>query len=286
MVSIKAPAFPSHPPLPRAVLKVEEAPGTNEYAVVAAFVLAVLLAAGAQAGPATGDEPPLPYVRGGSSWVYETNLGTAHVRLEEAPGVQGGARRYRWEIRLAGAGMQEALELRSTGLFTAHRSFSFWGARLWSLSFAPPELTIPLPLEVGRRWQARTSVTSGSATGWDDVDGAVEALERVDVPAGRYTAYRIRLLRTDTWGSRMDSVIWLDPEVGVVRAEGSLRWPGVVGLVQRLLGLDRLQVRLVEARLAPTSSRTGTPQAGGAAAPTPAGPGTPKPGAVQEAGTR
>lgn len=266
--------------------EVEEAPGTNQYAVLAAFVSAVLLAAAAQAGPAPGEEPPLPYVRGGSSWVYETNLGTAHVRLEEEPGIQGGARRYRWEIRLAGAGMQEALELRSTGLFTAHRSFSFWGAGLWRLAFSPPELTIPLPLEVGRRWQARTAVTSGSASGWDDVDGAVEALERVDVPAGSYTAYRIRLLRTDTWGSRMDSVIWLDPEVGVVQAEGSLRWPGVVGLVQRLLGLDRLQVRLVEARLAPAGGRTGAPHASGAAVPTRAGSGTPEPGAVQEAGTR
>lgn len=214
--------------------------------------MALLVAAGLEAGPATDDEPPLPYVRGGSSWVYASNLGTAHVRLEEAEGVRGGARRYRWEIRLAGASMQETLELRSSGLFTVHRSFSFLGAHLWSLSFAPPELTIALPLEVGRCWQARTPVTSGSASGWDDVDGTVEALEGVDVPAGRYTAYRIRLLRTDTWGSRMDSVIWLDPEVGVVRAEGSLRWPGIVGLVQRLLGLDRLRIQLVEARVSPS----------------------------------
>ena len=209
-----------------------------------------LLAAGPDARPWTGAEPPLPYVRGGSSWVYASNLGPAHVRLEEVDGASPGVRLYRWEIRLAGVSMQEALELSSQGLFTAQRSFSFWGARVWTLSFSPPEPTIPLPLEVGRRWKARTSVASGSAKGWDDVEGAVEAFEPVRVPAGRFMAYRIRLLRTDTWGTRMESVVWLDPYVGVVQAEGTLRWPGVVGLIQRVIGLNRLRMQLVEARLA------------------------------------
>lgn len=212
-------------------------------ALLAALVVAALPAPPA-APPGTA---PLPYVQGGSRWVYRSNLGAAHVRLDREPGPGGGALGYRWEIRMAGGGMREALELRADGLFTAERSFFFLGMELWRVVFDPPELTIPLPLEVGRRWKARTRVASGASWAWNEVEGAVEALEQVDVPAGRFCAHRIRLLRTDTWGTRMDSVIWLDPLNGVVKAEGELRWPGVVGAVQRLLGLSRLRVELVRA---------------------------------------
>lgn len=214
------------------------------------LVVALMVAASIQ--PARGaDEgpPPLPYVRGGSRWLYTSDLGAVRVRLDEEPGVVDGARRYRWEIRVAGAVMEERLALRSSGLFTVDRVFSFLGRPLWRLAFDPPELTIALPLEVGRRWQWRNPVVSGSSRGWDQVEGVVEALERVEVPAGVFEAYRIRLSRKDTWGSRLESLIWLDPEVGVVKADGLLRWPGLAGAVQRLLGLDRLRLGLSEAHV-------------------------------------
>ncbi|HEY8424420.1 MAG TPA: hypothetical protein VIK73_00195 [Limnochordales bacterium] len=213
-------------------------------------VVALMVAAGIQPGQG-GDEgpPPLPYVRGGSQWVYTSDRGLVRVRLDEEPGMVDGARRYRWEIRVAGAVMEEHLALRSSGLYTVDRAFAFLGRPLWRLAFDPPELTIALPLEVGRRWQWRNPVVSGSSRGWDEVEGVVEALEWVEVPAGRYEAYRIRLSRKDTWGSRMESLIWLDPEVGVVKADGLLRWPGLVGAVQGLLGLDRLRLSLREAHI-------------------------------------
>lgn len=231
-------------------------------------ILAALLSGGAVPAAGPPDEPPLPYVRGGSWWVYASPGGSARVRLEELEGVHDGARRYRWEIRLAGAAMQEELVLRTDGLFTASRTFTFVGRTLWALRFDPPELTVALPLEVGRRWEYRTPVLSRSSRGWDQVEGAVEALEPVQVPAGTFDAYRIRLARRDSWGSVMDSVIWLDPRVGVVMADGVLRWPGLTGAVQRMLGLDRLQLRLVEAHVEPArperpaSAEAGPPREG------------------------
>ncbi|MEW6048406.1 MAG: hypothetical protein AB1609_18335, partial [Bacillota bacterium] len=184
-------------------------------AVVAAFSVA---GAAAPAAPADGaSKSPLPYVRGGSRWLYDSNLGPATVTLDEY-GVRDGARLYRWEIRVLGVRMEEVLQLRSSGLYTANRTFLLPLGEFWALTFEPPEFTIALPLEVGRRWEARSPVKAGGSWGWTNVNGSVAAFEPVSVPAGQYMAYRIVLLRTDTWGSYVESLIWLDPEVGVIRA--------------------------------------------------------------------
>ena len=194
----------------------------------------------------------MPYVRGPSRWSYRSNMGPAWVSLDEQ-GVLGGARLYTWAIQLAGATMRERLQLTREGLFIAAREFRFLGLALARLELSRPELVVAAPLEVGHRWSVAWEAVDRARPGRPPVqgrlDGAVEALEAVEVPAGHFLAYRIRLRRTDSQGSRTDTVIWLDPRLGVVKADGQLLWPGTVGAVQRLLGLTALRVELTEAHL-------------------------------------
>lgn len=209
---------------------------------------------------ASSGEVPLPYVRGPSAWEYRSNFGPAAVRLYE-DGVQGSVRRYTWSIVIGPlqAGMTESLRLSPAGLFVAARQFHLAGVRVARLDFESPELVIPAPLEVGRRWRALSSIRGPEGEGSTYVEGEVEALEAVDVPAGRYVAYRIHLRRRDSWGGMVETVMWLDPEVGVVKAEGWFRWPGVIGAVQRALNLDRLHVELAAARIRRTTEATVRP---------------------------
>ncbi|WP_324716225.1 hypothetical protein U7230_12805 [Carboxydochorda subterranea] len=212
---------------------------------------------GEASGTVSAFPPPLPYVQGGSRWLYRSNFGEVRVRLEGGD-VQAGRRCYRWEIRLLGVGMREELGLTAAGLFTASREFLLPLGAVSTMVFTPPELTIPLPLEVGRHWESTTSASSGPHAGPAQVAGTVEAYASVAVAAGRFEAYRIRLERRDAWGGSMDATIWLDPEAGVVKAVGQLRWPGLVGSVQRALGLHRLELELVRAEVrGPVNARPG-----------------------------
>lgn len=229
----------------------------------AAFLVAWLLTAGGLSGaslqglaapPASEAEepPPLPYVRGPSRWAYQSNLGPARVSLDEL-GVEGDARLYTWAIEVAGARMAERLRLTREGLFIAARQFWFLGLSLARLELVRPELVVAAPLEVGHRWsvtwEGNDPARPGRAPVQGRLEGVIEALEPVQVPAGHFVAYRIRLRRTDSQGSRTDTIIWLDPHLGVVKADGELLWPGAVGAVQRLLGLSALRVELTEAHL-------------------------------------
>lgn len=206
--------------------------------------------------------PPLPYVQGGSRWWYRSDMGQVQVQLDDLPPQpEQGVRRYRWRIDLLGVAMEEELSLTADGLFVVARRFLMpLVGTTTTVHFLRPELTVALPLEVGRHWSSVTPISLGEppahATPTDagptsQVEGVVEALETVEVPAGRYAAYRIRLHRTDTTGTVMDSVIWLSPRHGVIRATGHMRWPGLVGRVQQTLGLDRLHLELADLHVVP-----------------------------------
>lgn len=216
------------------------------------------LARASATAPAVEPSSPLPYVQPGSRWLYRSNFGQALVRLDGGE-AQRGQRSYRWEIRLLGVGMQEELILTEAGLFTASRHFLLPIGRAYAMAFDPAEPTIPLPLEVGRRWTATTEARSGSDAGSARVSGEVQAFTTVEVPAGLFQAFRIHLLRQDSWGALMDATIWLDPSCGVVRAVGDLRWPGVVGSVQQALGLHHLELELVEATVRALEGPIGVP---------------------------
>ena len=211
------------------------------------------------------DPPPLPYVRGPSRWQYRSNLGTARVVLEE-DGLRGAARLYTWAIQVAGAAMTERLALTSRGLFIEAREYRFLGLPLARLELSPAELVVAAPLEVGHRWSVEwQALRPGLPPVRGRLEGHVEALEAVTVPAGRFVAYRLRLHRTDSQGGRTATVIWLDPHLGVVKAHGQLLWPGAVGAVQRLIGLDELHVELAEAHLGAGSGPAPLPAAAGGA---------------------
>lgn len=226
------------------------------------------------AGPPLSGEAPLPYVRGPSAWEYDSNFGRALVRLEEH-GVRGGVRTYTWSLVIGPmrAGMTEVLHLSAAGLFVAVREFHLAGVPLVRFRFDTPELVIPAPLQTGQRWRASSTVRGPDGDGLTTVDGEVLAREPVEVPAGRFLAYRIHLTRRDSWGGVVETLMWLDPEVGVVKADGWFRWHGAIGALQRALSLDRLRVELVVARVRRTAEATSRslPPPAAAGLPPPAG---------------
>lgn len=81
--------------------------------------------------------------------------------------------------------------------------------------------------------------------------GHVRGVETVETPAGRFTAYRIYLERSDSLGTEQTMEIWLNPDIGVIAAEGDLRWGGLPGKIQRLVGLEHLSVQLRKYQLRP-----------------------------------
>lgn len=81
-------------------------------------------------------------------------------------------------------------------------------------------------------------------TGWAAASGYVVGLETLEVPAGRFQAYHVHLERADEFGTQEVIDLWVNPEIGVIAAEGELLWGGLPGKIQRLIGLDRLSVRL------------------------------------------
>lgn len=77
---------------------------------------------------------------------------------------------------------------------------------------------LPLPLEVGRRGPAED----------DRAAWLVEARETVEVPAGRFDAFRCALR---TW--RSESLLWIAPGVGVVKETSGT--PGQRPEIERVL---------------------------------------------------
>jgi len=90
----------------------------------------------------------------------------------------------------------------------------------------------------------QAAVNSQSPTHTALASGHVRGVETMETPAGRFTTYRIYLERSDSLGMEQTMEIWLNPDIGVIAAEGDLRWGGLPGKIQRLIGLEHLSVRL------------------------------------------
>lgn len=80
----------------------------------------------------------------------------------------------------------------------------------------PALLMVPSDLQLGRRWRtAFINTRAGTPPARSYYDGRVEALENVDVPAGRFRCYRLELMgesENERGGGRLLQVrVWVDP---------------------------------------------------------------------------
>ena len=189
--------------------------------------------------------PAGPGVDAGSEWRYNSNLGKTVVRMLRREAIAPGVERYTWEMRVAGLKYEEDLELTAEWLGVGSRTFSGLGLLVEEFRFEPPELVMELPLEVGRSWSWSGSVDVENRRGAAHAKGEVVRVEEITVPAGTFWTYYIRLERTDEFGTRQYIDLWFNPDIGPIRARGDLRWPGLVGVVQDLIGLRRFEVELV-----------------------------------------
>ena len=190
--------------------------------------------------------PSDPTVGAGSEWVYDSNLGETHVRMIERDEVSPGVERYRWDMRVAGMRYVEDLELTDTRLGVMWRRLSGFGVVRQEFSFEDPELVMELPLEVGQTWSWSGPATMGHRSGTAQAVGEVVAVETITVPAGTFETLHIVLVRDDSFGTRQVIDLWFDPLVGPIKAHGDLRWNGLIGFFQDLVGLNRFEVELVE----------------------------------------
>ena len=180
----------------------------------------------------------------GSEWVYKSNLGTARSSILSQRVQDSGEELYRWRLSVAGLTYEEDLLLTSSTLSVTSRFFNAF--RIYSDAYDYPlgELTFRLPLTVGSKWEWDGPVLHGSKEGVTRITGQVVGLVPVTVPAATFLAYEIHLQRNDDFGATQDIKLWFHPEVGVVRATGTLHWRGLVGKVQRLIGFDLFEVEL------------------------------------------
>lgn len=184
-------------------------------------------------------------VDAGSEWRYDSNLGATLVRMLEREEIRPGVEGYTWEMRVAGLTFRESLELTSDTLAVSTRAFSGFGLIVERFQFDAPELVMELPLQVGNEWSWSGSVEFRGSTRMGYAEGEVVRIEEITVPAGTFRTYLIRLKRSDEFGTKQEIDLWFDPDVGPIRAVGDLRWRGLIGSIQDLIGLRRFEVELV-----------------------------------------
>lgn len=191
--------------------------------------------------------PSDPTVGAGSEWVYASNLGTVHVRMLERTPVRPGVERYRWDLRVSGLRYDETLLLTADALGATRRELSGFGLLKQSFRFDDdPELVLIADLEVGAAWQWQGEVWRGEQSQKAMAAGAVLSRQTITVPAGEFEVFYIHLMREDGFGTRQDIDLWFDPLVGPIKAVGDLQWSGLIGFVQQLIGLRRLEVELLD----------------------------------------
>lgn len=190
-------------------------------------------------------------VGAGSEWVYRSNFGRTVVRMLERDDVRPDFGRYTWDMQVAGLRYAEALELTPDALGVSSRTVAGYGLVQERFHFAEPELVLELPLVVGNTWSWAGAVELGGSSAAAHVRGEVVARTLLTVPAGTFDTFHIRLVRADNFGTRQTIDLWFDPDVGPIRAVGDLRWRGLIGLVQTLVGLRRFEVELVSYEISP-----------------------------------
>ena len=148
----------------------------------------------------------------------------------------------------------EALELTPTSLSATEREVGGFGLISQVFHYDTPELVLVASLEVGAKWEWRGRVRKGSESRDAAAFGEVLAHHPITVAAGQFDVFHIRIVREDGFGTRQYIDLWFDPNVGPIKAVGELQWTGLIGVLQRLVGLRRLEVELLEYSISSTST--------------------------------
>lgn len=85
-------------------------------------------------------------------------------------------------------------------------------------TFDPPVTLMPAGLfQVGHKWFTRTNFTSARTNSqeWLEVSGRVLSREVIEVPAGKFDAFKVEANLQYQSGARMKLTIWTDPSIGV-----------------------------------------------------------------------
>ena len=126
-------------------------------------------------------------VGAGSQWVYESNLGTAHVRMLERVAIGPELERYRWEMRIGVLHYVEDAPCLGVFFTATEREVGGFGLIKQRFFYDEPELVLTATLEVGTRWEWNGHVRQGSEVREATAKGEVLAYHPIVVPAGEPT---------------------------------------------------------------------------------------------------
>jgi len=199
---------------------------SNRYAatawrVLGATVLLLTACAGREISPAAPGKPPLTQVnsppewRAGDRWVYDwtsaNNTGTKTVEVLEIKEVN--ELRY-YVVRIGDIDHYYTLDLKWSGIVRDSRVES---------RMVPPQPWLVWPLQIGSRWVHSGVYEERDTKKQHNDTFAVVADETVEVPAGRFHAFKV--VRE---ASRLESdQYWYAPEV-----RWYVKWIGRRGQVQ------------------------------------------------------
>jgi hypothetical protein len=178
------------------------------------FLLPALLLA-CVAGPALAQAPPiaqLPAVKVGDVAVYAVHLRSDNKRTEETITVTHADAS---QIRTRNARPERPAA--TEGVYDAQ-----WNPTVSSNSgarFEPAARTLSFPLEQGKSWDSRYSVTGANFTARGDAANKVVGYEKVATPAGEFDAWKVE---TAGWingvsfqgAFRFVQTLWYAPSIG------------------------------------------------------------------------
>ncbi len=185
------------------------------------LAFAVVLAAGCSDAPppvevtpepplGTGDLQPLAV---GKSWIYVGSLGERQVHSITKSEMVGPFECYVYEIRSGSTVQRLWVRAEKDGL----KHYRTQLGDLVPVDLGDPVTQIPLPATLGTTWE------------YDDESlmearckGTVEALDTLNVPAGRFRCVRVRLIGSKDNVRLFERVAWYAPGVGLVREECTL----------------------------------------------------------------
>lgn len=172
------------------------------------------------ATPTNGGAAPVPDIRVGESWTYQT--------LDSA----SGRKLAQFTYEVLGVNSQE-IEIRSASStdFINGRPFRF--TREWNpvtfpqpngayREYSKPLLTFSFPLSVGKTWQSEAMATNSVTKNQVlmKISGRVEGTEEILTPAGRFLTYKVVVdqssepIAQKASPARVREVNWYSPAIG------------------------------------------------------------------------
>jgi len=189
----------------------------------------------------------------GLAWRYDSNLGDARAWVEQT------GEDLVLHSRAPHLVMEQRMRILPRGVFiySAHSEVYFVDT---DRRYDPPMLRFPLPLSLGDSWEWKgKEIVDEDETIDSTVRGEVAGKETVEVPAGRFEAYRVVVTTESSDGTTSSSSQWLVPRVGTVKTRIDIEAGGLTGFMVWLLGYDVLEFELSAVEYpSPTPSPVGS----------------------------